>query len=422
MSPDQSLNYHYLLAKLSKYARNQFTGRLTIQCQPIATWRIYFDTGAIIWATGGIHPVRRWLRQLKGCSCEMTVPKGMTKEDLLSSPYECWDYFALARLTQDQAITPQQAKYSFEAIISEVLFDLVQGFAQIPSQQINQIKMLRKQEVSPCELDLLQPAWRWDAESAKQQVLLTWQSWVAAGLSDYSPNIGIVANQDELQTQGWHALAQFLLGMEKQEKTLRDMAVENDKPLLSLLRTIKRYHHQNLIQFKSVSDLWQDQSDSHQSSGSSQGQVTGSVLKENEADRFSEINPIQCSYRQSLSTPTSGWRDYSSLNRRCSQILQQQAGVKINVMEALVTQEAKRQLKALPPKTREYLTELDIITYALNRLPPLYASSQEGIAHQTKAAKQNHQQAIQTEVQRAIAIIRRDPLRRTTRITVKGQI
>jgi hypothetical protein len=63
-----------------------------------------------------------------------------------------------------------------------------------------------------------------------------------------------------------------------------------------------------------------------------------------------------------------------------------------------------------------------VVTYALNRLPPLYASSQEGIAHQTKAAKQNHQLAIQTAVQRAIAIVRRDPLRQSTRITSRDQV
>lgn len=417
MNESQSLNYNHLLAKLSKYARNQFSGRLTIKVHKMPSWRLYFNTGSIIWADGGIHPVRRWLRQLKGCSCEITVPKGMTQTQLLSSCYECWDYFALASLMQDNYVNPKQVKSIVEGTISEVLFDLVQTFADISSEDLEQIQMLRKQGVQPCPKELLLPAWMWDTESAKQRILLTWQNWVAAGLSDYSPNLGIVANQEEFNRQGWYALAQYFHQIENKEKTLRDIAVQNDKNLLSFLRTINSYYHQNLIRFKSVPDLWQDpETQPQQHSGFSQGQFTGPVVKNNHGQASGDVSQLP------LSTPVSGWRHYSSLGTTSSQVSQPEEGVKVNVMEELVAEEATRQIKTLPPKSRNDINQLDVVTYALNRLPPLYASSQEGIAHQTKAAKQNHQLAMQTAVQRAIAIVRRDPLRQSTRITSRDQV
>ncbi|PSO49902.1 MAG: hypothetical protein BRC33_04900 [Cyanobacteria bacterium SW_9_44_58] len=417
MNDSHCLNYNHLLTKLSKYARNQFSGRLTVKVDKISSWRIYFNTGSIIWATGGIHPVRRWLRQLKQCGCEITVPKGMTQKQLLSSYYECWDYFALASLMQDNHVNPKQVKSIVEGTISEVLFDLVQTFAEISSQDIDQIRMLRKQGVQPCPKQLLLPAWMCHTEAAKQRILPKWQNWVAAGFSNYSPNLGIVANQEELNRQGWHSLAQYFYQIEKTEKTLRDIATQNDKNLLIFLQTISSYYHQNLIQFKSVPDLWQNPDNpSQQHSGFNQGQFTGPVIQNNPTQVSSNVKQLP------LSMPVSGWRRYSGLSTTSSQALPSQEGIKVNVMEALVAEEATRQIKTLPPKCRTDINQLDVATYALNRLPPLYAASQEGIAHQTKTAKENHQLAIKTEVQRAIAIVRRDPLRRSTRITSRDQV
>ena len=99
MSDYQSLNHRHFFSKLSKYARNGFTGRLNIKIENLSSWRIYFNTGSIIWASGGLHPVRPWLRQLKGCKCQVTIPQDLTKEELLSSRSECWDYLALVALS-----------------------------------------------------------------------------------------------------------------------------------------------------------------------------------------------------------------------------------------------------------------------------------------------------------------------------------
>jgi hypothetical protein len=82
-----------------------------------------------------------------------------------------------------------------------------------------------------------------------------------------------------------------------------------------------------------------------------------------------------------------------------------------NAMESLVEQEVDRQLKALPPKVASYINRLELIAYALNQLPALYATSEHGLRHQIRRGKVTHGAQVAQAVQRAIAAIRRDPLR-----------
>jgi len=62
-----------------------------------------------------------------------------------------------------------------------------------------------------------------------------------------------------------------------------------------------------------------------------------------------------------------------------------------------------------------------VATYALNRLPPLYASSQEGRRHQQMRGKQKYNNEISTAVRQAFAAVQRDPLRRSTPLTRKEE-
>ncbi len=59
----------------------------------------------------------------------------------------------------------------------------------------------------------------------------------------------------------------------------------------------------------------------------------------------------------------------------------------LNVMEEMVAQEVNRQITLLPQKLAKYIKRVDVETYVLNRLPPLYASSKEGWQFQTKKSR-----------------------------------
>ncbi len=85
-----------------------------------------------------------------------------------------------------------------------------------------------------------------------------------------------------------------------------------------------------------------------------------------------------------------------------------------NAMEYLVAEEVQQQLKLVPPKLAEYLEGhnlVEVIAYALNRLPALYATSEEGWEQQKLKGKRDFNEQIVVAVRQAIAAVNKDPLR-----------
>ncbi|NEQ43132.1 MAG: late competence development ComFB family protein [Leptolyngbya sp. SIOISBB] len=82
-----------------------------------------------------------------------------------------------------------------------------------------------------------------------------------------------------------------------------------------------------------------------------------------------------------------------------------------NVMELLVADEVDRQLKGLPARLAKYLKRNEIETFALNRLPALYATSEKGLEYQRVKAYQELPAQVTQAVQQALAAVQGDPLR-----------
>ncbi len=85
-----------------------------------------------------------------------------------------------------------------------------------------------------------------------------------------------------------------------------------------------------------------------------------------------------------------------------------------NVMEDLVAEEVRGQLASLSPRLTQYIKQFEVETYALNRLPTLYACSREGWMHQQKRARKEFQGVVKTAVRQAIAAVQRDLLKSST--------
>jgi hypothetical protein len=82
-----------------------------------------------------------------------------------------------------------------------------------------------------------------------------------------------------------------------------------------------------------------------------------------------------------------------------------------NVMEMLVAEEVEKQIKSLPAKTASYVNSSEIVAYALNRLPCLYATSRKGWEWQWHHGKTELCQKITMAVRQGIIAVQRDPLR-----------
>ncbi|MDX2243781.1 MAG: late competence development ComFB family protein [Leptolyngbyaceae cyanobacterium bins.302] len=75
----------------------------------------------------------------------------------------------------------------------------------------------------------------------------------------------------------------------------------------------------------------------------------------------------------------------------------------INVMEELVLTEAIARVAEIEATSDRTLDLGDIAAYALNRLPPLYATTEEGASYQRERAKEELQAFIAQQVGEAIA-------------------
>ncbi|WP_013324169.1 late competence development ComFB family protein [Gloeothece verrucosa] len=73
----------------------------------------------------------------------------------------------------------------------------------------------------------------------------------------------------------------------------------------------------------------------------------------------------------------------------------------INVMEELVISQAINRVAELK-SSNDSLDVGDIAAYALNRLPPLYATTEEGANYQRQRAKEELQELIKQQVEEAI--------------------
>lgn len=75
----------------------------------------------------------------------------------------------------------------------------------------------------------------------------------------------------------------------------------------------------------------------------------------------------------------------------------------INVMEELVISETIARVAEIEATSDNTLDVGDIAAYALNRLPPLYATTEEGANYQREKAKQELQELITQQVGEAIS-------------------
>ena len=81
----------------------------------------------------------------------------------------------------------------------------------------------------------------------------------------------------------------------------------------------------------------------------------------------------------------------------------------INVMEELVVSQVISRVAEIET-TSDYLLDVgDIYAYALNRLPPLYATTEEGANYQREKAKEELQELIKQQVENSIAVYLQRP-------------
>lgn len=227
--------------QLIHWSQNELTGRLDVQVTNLQHWSLYFRMGRLVWADGGLHPLRRWLRLVK-----QFYPQPMTLDSTLTAMIMAGnEYNLLIQWVHQHKLAGEQAASWVRSNITEVLFDILQ---QEQTQALTFVE--DTQDELKASFALLNP------EQSLQAATQIWQVWSKAGLSRLSPNLAprLLKPEDLEKTMPppvYERLRQAMNG----ERTLRDLAVALKQDALLLCRTLVPHIRRGSIKLVIVPDL-----------------------------------------------------------------------------------------------------------------------------------------------------------------------
>ena len=224
----------------------QFSGQLILQGLKGQEWTFHFYLGRILYATGGEHPVRRWLRHVSiycpALSTEaLKKPTSQNGANVIAWDL-CWEYQLLCFWVKQQKISREQAAKLVHAITTEVLFDV--------NQAVQVTYTIQQDTLLPVQLFLI------NTENAIAEAWQLWQAWQKAKVADRSPNRAPVIRQTEqLQELASSRLYRVFSNLLDGRRTLRDLAVQMKRDVLEVTRLLLPYIQAGCVKLVSIPDL-----------------------------------------------------------------------------------------------------------------------------------------------------------------------
>jgi len=223
--------------------RFQFSGELVLNDPKGHQWIFFLHLGGILYATGGVHPVRRWQRNL-GIYCPqvLTHPDTIRRDIANINVKKCWDYQLLCLWVKQRRITPEQAAKMIRAVLTEVVFDIAQA-KQITHQIQHNYSL-------PTKLVLI------EINQAIAQVQSLWQTWQNAQLGEYSANQAPVIKQPEqLRKNCSFEVYKTLTNLLDGQHTLRDLAVKQRRTFVDITQALMPYLKAGWVELTNIADL-----------------------------------------------------------------------------------------------------------------------------------------------------------------------
>jgi two-component system, chemotaxis family, response regulator PixG len=223
------------------------SGKLTFS-DPIQNheWHLYLYLGGIVYATGGIHPVRRWQRNLITNLPQIPFQLSELQEELTQQQVDLsnniWEYEQLSYWIEQQIITPQQGQNAILFALSEIFFDLTQAKQVICRLDQNSIL---SPEIEPIEPETI--------INSTQQV---WETWLEAQTVDKQPDLApVILQPKELQDKTSISAYQSLCKLLNGNRTLRDLSVQLKTSPLQVVCSLLPYIQSGIFGLVNVSDL-----------------------------------------------------------------------------------------------------------------------------------------------------------------------
>lgn len=236
----ETINHTDLVSTLATLKQERCSGQLLLKDIQEQEWTLYLFLGRILYATGGMHPVKRWRRSLSAVCPQ--VDANQLKLPANSLGDISWEYLLLYSAVEHQQITRDQAAKVISTIVAEVLFDITQA--------TNVTLQVKPDHVSVPQLVLIEPS---QALAEAQQV---WQNWQKAKLADRSPNRApTIREPEQLQQQVSAAVFQNLTKLLDGQRSLRDIAAGMKRDVMEVMSSLLPYIQSGLIEFVDIPDL-----------------------------------------------------------------------------------------------------------------------------------------------------------------------
>ena len=226
---------------------SQVSGKLTFT-EPMqgSEWHLYLYLGAIVYGTGGVHPIRRWQRNLISNLPQVPFRLSSLQEELTEREADLddniWEYEQLYHWVEQNIISPQQARNTVLFALGEILFDITQVRQVICRLSQNDTLTSQLEPIEPKEL-----------VNQTQQV---WQSWESAKVADRSPNLApVILQPQELQKKTSISAYQSLCKLLNGNRTLRDLAVQLRISPLQAVSSLLPYIQSGIFGLTDVPDL-----------------------------------------------------------------------------------------------------------------------------------------------------------------------
>ncbi len=235
-------NMQNLSEQLQPYSEQQITGRLHVWAGGVQHWYLFFCFGRLVWASGGVHPYRRWMRLMAQHCPQIQIDKHQLRS---IDVHDCDDYHYLIQLVKQQQITGQQASRVVRNNVMEVFFDILQqeSFGPLSFQVANE-------NLLDPSLTLMRPI------ETLAQTFQSWLQWRNAGLSKLSPNMApVILDVEQLKSTLSESTHQHLINLADGHQSLRDISAICQQDLLLLTRTLLFYVRRQLLELVAIPDL-----------------------------------------------------------------------------------------------------------------------------------------------------------------------
>ena len=235
--------YKDLIEEFKACTKTQYSGKLDIKSAKRFKWSLYYRFGRIIWATGGIHPFRRWRRKVAQHCPHINTDEIKLEPNQFDS--ELWDYQLLTSFYKQKKVDRNQVDAVAKDVISEVLFDIAQQ-ANFEDLSCNR----NPKAILDVSLTFM------NTEFFLKRMEQEWQAWSSAGLANFTPHLSPKLLQpkqiQQLVTPNvYKNFVNFING----KYTLQDLATKLNFNVLKISSDLLPFILRGFIQMSEIPDL-----------------------------------------------------------------------------------------------------------------------------------------------------------------------